>query len=142
MFSSGITDGNIKIGGQAGGGLMVMVESPQQEQFFKMMSYLERGRMEEQRCALSTGPQVLNGLVHFFNLLANSQGQRLDDQQVSLPSLPGIQKANTSSSAGGDSGYLCYMVSKVQVSTSPFKIFIVYFQQHQSTVERLVLSEL
>uniref|UniRef100_A0A3Q4BA28 Uncharacterized protein n=1 Tax=Mola mola TaxID=94237 RepID=A0A3Q4BA28_MOLML len=92
MFSSGITDGNIKIGGQAGGGLMVMVESPQQEQFFKMMSYLERGRMEEQRCALSTGPQVLNGLVHFFNLLANSQGQRLDDQQVSLPSLPGIQK--------------------------------------------------
>uniref|UniRef100_A0A3Q3WDF1 Purkinje cell protein 2 n=1 Tax=Mola mola TaxID=94237 RepID=A0A3Q3WDF1_MOLML len=110
MFSSGITDGNIKIGGQAGGGLMVMVESPQQEQFFKMMSYLERGRMEEQRCALSPVKTVKNppdDPDKFFNLLANSQGQRLDDQQVSLPSLPGIQKANTSSSAGGDSGYLC-----------------------------------
>lgn len=50
----------------------------------------------------------------FFNLLANTQSHRLDDQRVSLPSLPGLQ--NESNTSNGDSSYLCYMVSKVQVS--------------------------
>nr|XP_057906254.1 uncharacterized protein LOC131103755 [Doryrhamphus excisus] len=48
----------------------------------------------------------------FFNLLANTQGRRLDDQRVSLPSLPGID--NKDSQSASDSSYLCYMVSKVQ----------------------------
>ncbi|XP_068575173.1 uncharacterized protein [Cebidichthys violaceus] len=50
-----------------------------------------------------------------FSLLTNTQSQRLDDQRVSLPSIPGLGKENATS-AGGDSSYLCYMVSKVQGS--------------------------
>ncbi|CAL8273650.1 unnamed protein product [Lota lota] len=51
----------------------------------------------------------------FFQALANTQGQRLDDQRVTLDSLPGFNCQPTTS-AGGDSSYLCYMVSKVQGS--------------------------
>lgn len=53
----------------------------------------------------------------FFNLLANTQSKRFDDQRVNLPTLPGLQNENATSTANGDSSYLCYMVSKVQVST-------------------------
>lgn len=61
--------------------------------------------------SVSSGPDS----EMFFSLIANSQSHRLDDQRVSLASLPGIQNENATSTAGGDSSYLCYMVSKVQV---------------------------
>lgn len=57
----------------------------------------------------------------FFSLLANTQSRRLDDQRVSLPSLPGLQKEQEKSTSGTDSSYLCYMVSKVQVSSVLWK---------------------
>lgn len=60
----------------------------------------------------------------FFSLLANTQSRRLDDQRVSLPSLPGLQKEQEKSTSGADSSYLCYMVSKVQVSTLPYVLII------------------
>ncbi|XP_069558829.1 uncharacterized protein [Brachyistius frenatus] len=50
----------------------------------------------------------------FFNLLANTQSQRLDDQRVSLAPLPGLKSEKDTSA--GDSSYLCYMVSKAQGS--------------------------
>ena len=54
-----------------------------------------------------------------FNLLANTQAQRLDDQRATLPSLPATEDEKpTTSGAAGESSYLCYMVSKVQVSLS------------------------
>ncbi|CAL8303425.1 unnamed protein product [Merluccius merluccius] len=52
----------------------------------------------------------------FFSFLADTQGRRLDDQRATLPSLPGVQNEKPTASAGGESGYLCYMVSKVQGS--------------------------
>ncbi|RVE69658.1 hypothetical protein OJAV_G00080060 [Oryzias javanicus] len=81
--------------------------------------------MEDQCCILdpsrsapcsprhADGQQVENPET-FFNLLANTQSHRLDDQRVSLPSLPGLQ--NESNTSNGDSSYLCYMLSKVQGS--------------------------
>ncbi|XP_041737994.1 G-protein-signaling modulator 2-like [Coregonus clupeaformis] len=76
----------------------------EQDKFLAMISVTQRGRMDEQRCVLNptrstpstpkhtpsstipSGP----GSEQFLKLLANSQGRRLDDQRVSLVSLPRI----------------------------------------------------
>ncbi|XP_071328266.1 cyclin-dependent kinase 12 [Trachinotus anak] len=105
-------------------------DSPdEQQKLINMISHGQRGRMDDQCCSfdpsksapctpkhtdrkLAAGPDADT----LFNLLANTQSQRLDDQRVSLPSLPGLQKEKDTSTAGGDSNYLCYMVSKVQGS--------------------------
>ncbi|XP_023260078.1 Purkinje cell protein 2 homolog [Seriola lalandi dorsalis] len=106
-------------------------ESPdEQQKFMKMISHGQRGRMDDQRCSLNPSKSApctpkqtdrkvasVQDTEMLFNLLTNTQSQRLDDQRVSLPSLPGLQKdRNDTSTAGGDSNYLCYMVSKVQGS--------------------------
>ncbi|XP_051904372.1 uncharacterized protein LOC127589308 [Hippocampus zosterae] len=96
----------------------------EQKQLLTLMSHAQRGRMDEQRCVLTVSPQTSpkRKLAQsaagpdsdkFFNMLAKSQGKRLDDQRVCLPSLPGIQNGG---STHKDSSYLCYMVSKVQGS--------------------------
>uniref|UniRef100_A0A3Q2YE21 Uncharacterized protein n=1 Tax=Hippocampus comes TaxID=109280 RepID=A0A3Q2YE21_HIPCM len=105
------------------GSIEVAVSPAEQKQLLTLMSHAQRGRMEEQRCVLTVSPQtspkrncpcVRAGpdSDKFFNMLAKSQGKRLDDQRVCLPSLPGIQNGG---STHKDSSYLCYMVSKVQV---------------------------
>ncbi|XP_030591061.1 uncharacterized protein LOC115784108 [Archocentrus centrarchus] len=99
----------------------------EQLNFLEMITDGQRGRMEDQCCSLDPSksapctpryterkPVAISDPEMFFNLLANTQSQRLDDQRVSLPSLPGLQNENVNSTA--DSSYLCYMVSKVQDS--------------------------
>uniref|UniRef100_A0A3B3ZTX1 Uncharacterized protein n=1 Tax=Periophthalmus magnuspinnatus TaxID=409849 RepID=A0A3B3ZTX1_9GOBI len=104
-----------------------------------MIHYGQRGRMEDQCCHLDPSRSAPcsphytqrksiqnSGLDDetFLNALANSQSRRLDDQRVSLPSLPGLKKDNTSNS---DSSYLCYMVSKVQVKClAKHQILLIY----------------
>ncbi|XP_030205914.1 uncharacterized protein LOC115538558 isoform X2 [Gadus morhua] len=106
-----------------------------QDKFLRMMSHASHGRMEEQRCVLNpsksanstprhTGTKAPKSTVptgpdseRFFSLLSNTQGRRLDDQRVTLPSLPGIRNGGTTSSAEATgSSQMLYMVSKVQGS--------------------------
>ncbi|XP_035812392.2 uncharacterized protein LOC111580740 isoform X2 [Amphiprion ocellaris] len=77
-----------------------------QEQFLKIMSHAQRGRMEEQRCSLQPSRSTPASPTHngsalknettggeadaFFKAIASSQARRLDDQRVALPGLPGI----------------------------------------------------
>ncbi|XP_077382672.1 uncharacterized protein LOC144022076 [Festucalex cinctus] len=102
---------------------------PEKKQFLTLMSHAQRGCMEEQRCDLNVSSQTSPkhkpaqsaapaGLDSdkFFNILANSQGRRLDDQRVCLPTLPGIRNGGASQVSSKDASYLCYMVSKVQGS--------------------------
>lgn len=103
-------------------------ESPaEQQKFMEMITYGQRGRMEDQCCSLDPSKSApctprytekktvaMSDPEMFFNLLADTQSRRLDDQRVSLPSLPGLQ--NEKGTSMGDSSYLCYMVSKVQGS--------------------------
>uniref|UniRef100_A0A3B4Z778 Uncharacterized protein n=1 Tax=Stegastes partitus TaxID=144197 RepID=A0A3B4Z778_9TELE len=83
-----------------------MAGSPEQEQILNLLSYSQRGRMDEQRCTLKplNTISVIENPDALFNLLANTQSRRLDDQRVSLPSLPGLQNGNSTSA--GDSSYL------------------------------------
>ncbi|XP_039680808.1 uncharacterized protein LOC120574510 isoform X2 [Perca fluviatilis] len=78
----------------------------EEEQFLKMISHAQDGRMEEQRCSLQPSRSTpatpmhngiaLNSVItgadanEFFKTIASSQGRRLDDQRVALPTLPGI----------------------------------------------------
>ncbi|KAK5913907.1 hypothetical protein CgunFtcFv8_008391 [Champsocephalus gunnari] len=101
----------------------------EQQKFINMISGAQRGRMDDQSCsfdpsksapctpkhrvqqpAASADPEML------LSLLVNTQSRQLDDQPVFLPSLPGLQNKEAPSTAGGDSSYLCFMVSKVQGS--------------------------
>ncbi|KAJ0044090.1 hypothetical protein NL108_005831, partial [Boleophthalmus pectinirostris] len=107
--------------------LVIQEQVPNEEdKLINMIHYGQRGRMEDQCCRLDPNrsapcsphntrrkPIQNLGLENetFLNVLASSQSRRLDDQRVSLPSLPGLKK---DTSSNPDSSYLCYMVSKVQ----------------------------
>ncbi|XP_040919561.1 uncharacterized protein LOC121199128 [Toxotes jaculatrix] len=120
----------LKVPSQLDGSSSVKAELPDEQQaLMNMISHGQRGRMDNQRCSLDPSksapctpkhtdrkPAASPDSEMFFSLLANSQSQRLDDQRVSLPSLPGLQKENGPSTAGEESNFLCYMVSKAQGS--------------------------
>ncbi|XP_068192729.1 uncharacterized protein [Antennarius striatus] len=88
----------------------------EQEQFLKMITHAQKGRMDEQRCSLPSDSNIPVSPAHngsalkhvptgadadkFFNIISSSQARRLDDQRVALPCLPGISE-NTKRKEGG-----------------------------------------
>ncbi|KAM5190423.1 Purkinje cell protein 2 homolog [Callospermophilus lateralis] len=73
--------------------------SPDQEGFFNLLSHVQGGRMEEQRCSLQAGPgqtsESQDGstpeIDSLMDMLASTQGRRMDDQRVTVSTLPGFQ---------------------------------------------------
>ncbi|KAM7241986.1 hypothetical protein CapIbe_006457 [Capra ibex] len=79
--------------------------SPDQEGFFNLLSHVQGGRMEEQRCSLQAGPGPASDsresgqqestpapeMDSLMDMLANTQGRRMDDQRVTVSALPGFQ---------------------------------------------------
>uniref|UniRef100_A0A7N9AK70 Uncharacterized protein n=1 Tax=Mastacembelus armatus TaxID=205130 RepID=A0A7N9AK70_9TELE len=61
--------------------------SPDSEKFFSLLANIQgrRGRMEEQRCSLQPSRSTPATATH-----NESNVQRLNDQHVLLPTLPGI----------------------------------------------------
>uniref|UniRef100_A0A667YZZ7 Uncharacterized protein n=1 Tax=Myripristis murdjan TaxID=586833 RepID=A0A667YZZ7_9TELE len=92
--------------GQQGSRLSCLIHKLRhcQVKFLKMMHHAQRGRMDEQRCSLQPSKSTPVTPLHngsaghiapkeaddFFKIIASSQGRRLDDQRVALPTLPGI----------------------------------------------------
>ncbi|XP_013842794.2 Purkinje cell protein 2 homolog isoform X2 [Sus scrofa] len=67
--------------------------SPDQEGFFNLLSHVQSGRMEEQRCSLQAGPESSPApeMDSLMDMLASTQGRRMDDQRVMVSALPGFQ---------------------------------------------------
>ncbi|ETE73829.1 Purkinje cell protein 2 [Ophiophagus hannah] len=87
--------------------------SPEQEGFFNLLTHVQGGRMDEQRCNI----QIVHGksgsdpekkdspspppeMDNLMEMLAHTQSRRMDDQRVSFNYLPGFQSSNTSSLSG------------------------------------------
>ncbi|KAJ7316177.1 hypothetical protein JRQ81_002339 [Phrynocephalus forsythii] len=79
--------------------------SPEQEGFFNLLSHVQGGRIDEQRCNIQIvhssdkkdSPSPPPEMDNFMEMLANTQSRRMDDQRVSINYLPGFQ--NTDSNA-------------------------------------------
>ncbi|XP_004378649.1 Purkinje cell protein 2 homolog [Trichechus manatus latirostris] len=73
--------------------------SPDQEGFFNLLSHVQGGRMEEQRCSLQAGPdqapESQGGpapeMDNLMDVLTSTEGRRMDDQRVTVSALPGFQ---------------------------------------------------
>uniref|UniRef100_A0A3B3T0W4 Uncharacterized protein n=1 Tax=Paramormyrops kingsleyae TaxID=1676925 RepID=A0A3B3T0W4_9TELE len=79
-------------------------DSMEQDQFFSLLSHVQRGNMDDQRCVLDPNKKILNifsssfhildsDLEQLLNLVATTQRCRLDDQRVSIKKLPGLHEA-------------------------------------------------
>uniref|UniRef100_A0A8C4WM65 Purkinje cell protein 2 n=1 Tax=Gopherus evgoodei TaxID=1825980 RepID=A0A8C4WM65_9SAUR len=81
--------------------------SPEQEGFFNLLTHVQGGRMDEQRCNI----QIVHGksgadpekqdspspppeMDSFLDMLAHTQSRRMDDQRVSFNYLPGFQNTD------------------------------------------------
>ncbi|XP_013914928.1 PREDICTED: Purkinje cell protein 2 homolog [Thamnophis sirtalis] len=79
--------------------------SPEQEGFFNLLTHVQGGRMDEQRCNVQivhskSGSDPPPEMDNFMEMLAHTQSRRMDDQRVSFNYLPGFQSSNTSSLSG------------------------------------------
>uniref|UniRef100_A0A670Y8Q4 Purkinje cell protein 2 n=1 Tax=Pseudonaja textilis TaxID=8673 RepID=A0A670Y8Q4_PSETE len=91
--------------GQSSQKLISLSESsPEQEGFFNLLTHVQGGRMDEQRCNIQIvhedSPSPPPEMDNFMKMLAHTQSRRMDDQRVSFNYLPGFQNSNTSSPAG------------------------------------------
>ncbi|XP_060037614.1 Purkinje cell protein 2 homolog isoform X2 [Erinaceus europaeus] len=76
-----------------------MAGSPEEEGFFNLLSHVQSGRMEEQRCSLQAGPSPPESqsdppppeMDSLLDMLASTQSRRLNDQRVTVSNLPGFQ---------------------------------------------------
>ncbi|XP_051987762.1 uncharacterized protein LOC127647526 [Xyrauchen texanus] len=95
--------------------------SVEQEHLLSIVSNAQRGRMDEQRC--SFGPRTSQVHVYsqdpdeLFQLLVNSKSRRLDDQRVTLTSLPGMEAFTIKDQKEGNTlkanfDQICNMVSR------------------------------
>ncbi|XP_038596412.1 Purkinje cell protein 2 homolog [Tachyglossus aculeatus] len=81
-------------------------DTPGQEGFINLLSHVQGGRMEEQRCALQNRPDQRSSganppnkgrpsstpeMENLMEMVAHTQGRRMDDQRVSISNLPGFQ---------------------------------------------------
>nr|XP_048690138.1 Purkinje cell protein 2 homolog [Caretta caretta] len=81
--------------------------SPEQEGFFNLLTHVQGGRMDKQRCTI----QIVHGksgadpekqdspspppeMDSFLDMLAHTQSRRMDDQRVSFNYLPGFQNTD------------------------------------------------
>ncbi|XP_039215490.1 Purkinje cell protein 2 homolog isoform X2 [Crotalus tigris] len=87
--------------------------SPEQEGFFNLLTHVQGGRMDEQRCNIQIvhsksgsdpekkdSPSPPPEMDNFMEMLAHTQSRRMDDQRVSFNYLPGFQNSNTNSLSG------------------------------------------
>ncbi|XP_049645432.1 Purkinje cell protein 2 homolog [Suncus etruscus] len=80
-----------------------MAGAPDQEGFFNLLSHVQGGRMEEQRCPLQAEPgqtpehpphsesSPAPEMDNLMDMVASTQGRRMDDQRVTINALPGFQ---------------------------------------------------
>uniref|UniRef100_A0A8C4WMM7 Purkinje cell protein 2 n=1 Tax=Gopherus evgoodei TaxID=1825980 RepID=A0A8C4WMM7_9SAUR len=81
--------------------------SPEQEGFFNLLTHVQGGRMDEQRCNI----QIVHGKSgadpekrDFLDMLAHTQSRRMDDQRVSFNYLPGFQNTDRNAPSKPASG--------------------------------------
>uniref|UniRef100_A0ACB8EK53 Uncharacterized protein n=1 Tax=Sphaerodactylus townsendi TaxID=933632 RepID=A0ACB8EK53_9SAUR len=91
--------------------------SPEQEGFFNLLTHVQSGRMDEQRCdiqivhrksptepASSNSPSPPPEMDHLMEMLASTQSRRMDDQRASFNYLPGFQNVENNASSKPASG--------------------------------------
>uniref|UniRef100_A0A5F8GYV7 Purkinje cell protein 2 n=1 Tax=Monodelphis domestica TaxID=13616 RepID=A0A5F8GYV7_MONDO len=75
--------------------------SGEEDGFFNLLTHVQGGRMEEQRCPLQTGPGQGRSpspnpvappeMDNLMDMVAHTQRRRMDDQRVTINYLPGFQ---------------------------------------------------
>ncbi|XP_032995543.1 Purkinje cell protein 2 homolog isoform X1 [Lacerta agilis] len=91
--------------------------SPEQEGFFSLLTHVQGGRMDEQRCNIQivhnksgsdtekkNSPSPPPEMDNFMDMLAHTQSRRMDDQRVSFNYLPGFQNTDRNASNKPASG--------------------------------------